>query len=376
MTGIPFEFQAADSRGYHGEAVWLVSLLNTGKFDQYLTYIGTNYSDMGYPFYLGLLYYILGENLFVPRLIKALISAYTCLLVYKIARNNFGEETGRMAGIMTMLLPNLIYYCGLHVKETEMLFLVVCFVFIADRLIRSRALGLRDIFLLGLAGASLFFFRTVLAGCMIGSVAMATALTSRRITNRSKRIVLLFFLVVGAFFIASTPISDNINEYLDASDQNLKSQMNNFATREDGKNKLARYGSRSIFLPFMVMAPFPTLINIPDQPNAMMLGGAYFTRNVYAFFVFIGLFALYKRKQLREHILILSVIFSYIFVLASSGFALSERFHLPLVPFLLILASYGISQMNQKNKKYYVPYLILISVIIISWNWFKIAGRS
>jgi CHASE2 domain-containing sensor protein len=107
-----------------------------------------------------------------------------------------------------------------------------------------------------------------------------------------------------------------------------------------------------------------------------MLGGAYFTRNVYAFFVLIGIYALYKRKQLREHILLLSVIFSYIFVLASSGFALSERFHLPLVPFLLILAAYGISQMNAKNKKYYVPYLVLICVIVIGWNWFKVAGRS
>ncbi|RCR67614.1 glycosyltransferase family 39 protein [Larkinella punicea] len=375
MTGQPFEFSAADSLTYHYEATWLVTLLKNNQWSVYSDHIGKNYSDMGYPLYLGLIYYTFGNYLLIPRLIKALLGSLTCILVYKIARNNFGENTGRIAGIMSMLVPNLIYYCGLNLKEIEMVFLVVLFVYQVDLQIRSREIKLTYLILIGGLGVSLFFFRTVLAGCLFCSLAIATFLTNQRITGLGKRLGLIVLLTVGAFFIATTPFGDNINQYIEASDQNLTSQMDNFATRE-GANKLARYGSRGIFLPFMLMAPFPTLVNIPDQPNAMMLGGAYFTRNVYAFFVFIGLFALYKRKQVREHILLLSVIFSYIFVLASSGFALSERFHLPLVPFLLILAAYGISQMNAKNKKYYVPYLVLICVIVIGWNWFKLAGRS
>lgn len=185
----------------------------------------------------------------------------------------------------------------------------------------------------------------------------------------------MILLIASVLIIFSTPIGNNINEYLKASDQNQTSQMDSFATR-DGANKLARYGSKGVFLPFMLIVPLPTLVYIADQPNAMMLAGAYFTRNVYAFFVFIALFALYRKKKLREHVLLLSVIFSYIFVLASSGFALSERFHLPLIPFLLILAAYGVSQMNRKNTKYFVPYLFFVSLLIIGWNLFKIVGRS
>lgn len=375
-TGKPFEFYTADAFGYHGEGQWLAGLMHDGKFDQYLVYIGKNYSDMGYPFYLGILYYIIGDNVFIARFIKAILGAYTCLFIYKLARNNFGESTGRMAGIMAMLLPNLIYYCGLHVKETEMVFLTVWFVYLGDKLIRARKIQARDVFWLALTGASLFFFRTVLATCLLGSLALATLFTSTRVSRMGKRTGLILLLGLGVYIIASTSISQAIDGYLKTSDQNLSSQMKNFSTRQDGSNRLAQYGSRGIFLPIMLMAPFPTLVNIPDQPNAMMLGGAIFTRNVYAFFVLVALITLYKRKLLRAHLLLLSVIFSYIFVLASSGFALSERFHLPLVPFLLTLAAYGISQMNQKNKKYYVPYLVLISAIVIGWNWFKIAGRS
>lgn len=375
MTGKPFEFNAGDSAGYHGEGVWLAGLLKAHQWDVYLAYIGKNYSDMGYPTYLGILYYFFGDGVLLPRLIKALLGSLTCLFVYKIARNNFEESTGRMAGIMAMLVPNLIYYTGLHLKETEMVYLVVCFVYLADQVIRARRIQLNRLLLLGALGLLLFYFRTVLAASLIGSVALAALLTSERVSAINRRSGLILLLMVGGFFLASTQIGKNMNEYLKASDKNLTTQMDNFATRKDA-NKLATYGSKGVFLPFMLIVPLPTLVYIADQPNAMMLAGAYFTRNIYAFFVFIALITLYKREQLREHVLLLAVIFTYIFVLASSGFALSERFHLPLIPFLLILAAYGVSQMNPKNKKYYVPYLVFIFLLVIGWNWFKVAGRS
>ena len=375
MTGQPFEFQSADSLGYHNEAIWLAGLLKDNKWSVYTAYIGKNYSDLGYPTYLGILYYLFGESVLLPRLIKVLLGSLTCLFVYKIARNNFGERTGRMAGIMAMLVPNLIYYCGLHVKETEMVFLTVWFVYLGDKLIRKRAIKLSDLSLIFIIGALLFLFRTVLAACLIGSLGLATLFTAKQVSIISRRIGLISVLALASLLIIVTPVGDNITEYLKASDESQTKQMWSFSVRE-GANKLAHHGSRGVFLPVMLIAPFPTLVYIYDQPNTMMLGGAYFIRNVYAFFVFVALFVLYRQKRLKEHVLLLSVIFSYVFVLASSGFALSERFHLPLVPFLLILAAFGVSKMDRKNTRYYVPYLVLVGVLIIGWNWFKLAGRA
>lgn len=374
MTGIPFEYGAADSGGYHGEAYWLAGLLQEGKFNKYIEYIGVNYDDMGYPLYLGVLYYFVGNSIIIARLIKALLGAYTCIYIYKIARNNFGEAVGRVAGILAMLLPNLIYYCGLHVKETEMVFLVVVFAYHADKLLRVSKFSFSSLFMILLLGAALFLFRTVLAVCLIASVGSAAFFVSKRISGLGKRIGLLLLLLLVGALILSTSLGDTIDGYIKASEQNLSSQMDNYSTTTNA-NKLAKYGSKSIFLPFMFMAPFPTLVDT-NQPNPMMLAGAFFTRNVYVFFVFLAFYALYKHKQLRNHILLFSILFSYLFVLASSGFALSERFHLPIVPFLLIFAAYGISQLTLKSKKYYIPYLVLVSVIVVGWNWFKLAGRA
>jgi hypothetical protein len=32
--------------------------------------------------------------------------------------------------------------------------------------------------------------------------------------------------------------------------------------------------------------------------------------------------------------------------------------------------------MNKKYASYYIPYLVIIGIIIIGWNWFKLAGRG
>ena len=84
-------------------------------------------SDVGYPLYLTALYKIVGSNVIIPRIIKALLSAYTCVLLYRLSQRTFGEDTARMVGIMSALMLNLIIYCGYHLKETEMLFLEVAF---------------------------------------------------------------------------------------------------------------------------------------------------------------------------------------------------------------------------------------------------------
>lgn len=375
MNGTSFEFEAADSGGYHNEALWIIDLFDHDEIQVYVKYIGNNYADMGYPTYLAIVYYLTFKSIIAARIIKALLGAYTCIMIYKIASSNFGESTGRLAGIMAMLFPNLIYYCGLHVKETEMVFLVVLFIHIADKVLYAKKLNFRNIIILVVIGAMLFLFRTVLAVCLIASFFVAIFFITKKVSSLGRKVGLILLMCIISIMIISSSLGDVINGYIKTSDQNLTSQMQNYAKREDGNNKLAKYGSKSIFMPLMLVGPLPTLVDT-GQLNTMMLSGGFFTRNIYAFFVFVALIVLYKKKLLRKHIFLLSALFSYLFVLGSSGFALSERFHLPAVPILLIFTAYGISQMNKNNKKYYIPYLIFISAIIIGWNWFKLAGRT
>lgn len=375
-TGIPFEFQAGDSLGYHGEADWIVGMTMSGDLGYYFKHYLTVYSDAGWPLTMAIIYILTFKSIIAVRLFNAVFSAWTIVLLYRLACRNFGETTGRITAIFAMLLPNLIFYTGLHLKETFMVFLLVAFAEKADIMVRSGKNHLQLIIQVILLGSSLFFFRTVLAVTAWFAMISALMLSDNRLIKTNRKIVYGIWIIISAIFLFSGQIYKEISNYTGERKTNLKSQMSEF-TLTQGGNELAKYGRTSIFVPLMLPAPLPTIVNIPGQENIMMFNGAFFTRNVYIFFVLLAMVMIVKRKIIRQHVLILVFLFSYLLVLANSGFALSERFHLPAVPFLLILAGYGVTQTTKRNAGYYfIPYLIVVSVIILGWNWFKLKGRG
>ena len=375
MTDQPFEFEARDSMGYHKEAVWIVDIFESGDIQYYFKDYLKGVSDSGFTLFLAFIYYFTAKSIFVARLIIAIAGAWTCVLIYNLARRNFGEISGRISAVLAMLLPTLIYYCGLHTKETIMVFFLVAFAERADYFLRQRTIKTWNILVVILLGASLFFFRTVLAAAAWFALFSALLFSADQLIGKARKAIYITWFAIASAVVISGQIRTEVEGYVKDRNTNQKAQMENYATTK-GANKLAKYGTASVFLPMMLFAPFPTLVYIEDQPNAMMINGNIFTRNVYAFFVLIALFTLYQKKLLTQHVLILALLLSYLVILALSGFALSERFHMPAVPFLLILAGYGITQMNNKNVKFYIPYLVVIGLVIIGWNWFKLAGRG
>ncbi|GAB2771884.1 hypothetical protein GCM10027275_13360 [Rhabdobacter roseus] len=376
MTGEPFEFEAADAKGYHEEAIWLLSLLKADQLPVYLAYSKGNYSDMGYVAYLTVLYSVFGDGILLVRLIKAVLSAYTCLLIYRLASRNFGESTGKIAGILALLSPNLIYYCGLHLKETEMVFLTIFFLERADLLIRSRQIPIPLLAAVLLLSLSLFFFRTVLGAVAMASLLLGLLLYSGRgKIGLGKKVGFGVVMVGLGLLLQGGRINAEIDRYWGDRDTNQQLSMQARANSKSG-NSLATYGNAAVFGPLILLAPFPTLVNIDTQQNQMLLNGGYYTRNIFAFFVLLSLVIFWKRDIIREHLLLLSFLFGYLAVLATSKFALAERFHLPILPVLLIFAAFGITQLDKKNVQYFTPYLVLISVLILAWNFFKVAGRG
>ena len=65
-------------------------------------------------------------------------------------------------------------------------------------------------------------------------------------------------------------------------------------------------------------------------------------------------------------------------VLALSPFAQSGRFHMPVIPMLMLFAAYGIqiAKTNGRMKRWLSIALVLELVACLVWNWFKLAGRG
>lgn len=376
MTGTPFEFSAGDSMWYDWMGRYGADIIwgKGGSWSEFFKY--AEVSDAGYPLYLSVLYAVSGKSILVSRIVKAVISSYTVLLVYRMARRTFGEESARITSVICILMPNLVYYCGLSLKETEMLFLTVLFIERADALFRRQSTRVWDIIELALIGVSTFFFRAVLCYVLFLTLVATVVLGSNRIKRGGKWAIegmLLVILGLIGYTNIGTSLYDS-TEYSNVQEQQVAS-MQWRAERKDG-NSYAKYASASVFAPLIFTIPFPTMVNIETQQNQQMIHGGNFVKNITSFFTILALILLLLTGKWRDNILPVAFVCGYLLVLAFSSFAQSERFHIPSLPFELMLASYAITNFKSKHRNWFTFWLVLIFVANIAWAWFKLRGRG
>lgn len=372
-TGIPFEFSAADALGYWEDAAWL----STERWSTIKDYIFTSrqtVSDSGYLFYLTMLYKVIGPNIFITRIIKCFWSIATVLLVYNLAKRNIGEEGGRLAAIMACFMPNLIFYCGLHLKETEMLFLMVAFLERADYLIRSRKYNVFTIAIPVLLAISLFTFRTVLGGAAVFSLVTALVFTNTSVIGRSKRIILIAWGLLAALTLTGGTIMNEAEGLWEQRDTN---QTNKRRTQTAKGNQWAKYATGTVMAPMMFVLPFPTMVDVDQQYNQQIISGGNYVRNFLGGFVLIAVFsAIFITKNWRNLSLIGSFVIAYLGIVSTSGFANSERFLLPGLPCLLIMAAYGMTLLDAKNYKIIKIWYWVVPVMAFAWAFFKLGSRG
>lgn len=372
-TGIPFEFDAADALWYYEESTGNIQTDLLTIWDYLFIHTDT-VSDSGYVFYLSLLAKVFGYSVFMPRLVNTLFSAATVVLIYLLAKRNIGEAGGRLAAIMACFFPNLIIYCGLHLKETLMIFLIVAYLERADYLIRSRRYNVLNIAVPILLAITLFTFRTVLGAVAIFSFATAVAFTRTQVIGRSKRIMFIAWGILAALTLAGGTITTEMEGLLEQRDTN---QSNKRAVQTAKGNQWAKYATGTVMAPMMFLLPFPTMVDVDHQYNQQILSGGNFVRNVLGGFVLIALFsALFITKNWRDLSLIGSFVIAYLGIVSTSGFANSERFLLPALPILLIMAAYGVTLLDAKNYKFIKSWYWAVPVMAVAWAVFKLGSRG
>lgn len=372
QTGQPFEYDAADSIGYHDEAEWLAGLSWHDEMD-YLFYRRSGYSDSGYPLYLTLLYRIIGPNIFLVRIIKSFISAFMCVLLYRLTSRNLGDKVGRLAAVLCAFMPNLYIYCGLHLKETEMLFLTIAFLERTDYVLRSEKVRFGNVAVPLLLCISLFFFRTALGAVATLSFFTALLFSSRRVATKARKWRVALWAVIAVAVMGGSAVVTEVETMI----QNRSSNQELKRYEQTSKGNLwAKYATGTLMAPLMFVMPFTTMVDTGQYSQLVMHGGN-FVRNFMGVFVLIGLFsAVFTKKNWRDLSLIGSFTIGYLLVISLSGFANSERFLLPGLPGLLIMAAYGISELNQRNFKWVKIWYIVVVMMQLGWAYFKLGSRG
>ena len=374
-TGKAFEYNAGDSLCYHPTAVYLSRCVLQGPIlyvFKYLNAYTMGWSDQGYPLWLTLIYTIFGRSLLTPRLFKALMSAYLCIVVYKLGTRTFGERTGRLAAVMMVFTPILIQICGLHTKEMEMIFLSILAFERMDFLIRSKKYTFWNIVVPILLTGLTFGFRTIIGMCLIFAFLVFVVVSSKDLVSKKGKIITIASTVVVflAFLLSPVGREMKIINYLKFKDLTYQSERYDSLGLKHNELAQSKYLAPGAF----VLPLAPMVEESPDH-NKMIHGSTY-VKNFLAFFAMLAIVIAFRQKKWRDFSLVGAYELSYLALIMFSFAANSERFHEPAVPLIVLMAAYAMTRLRHKDLKIFYVYCGMLFVALFVWNWLKLSARG
>ena len=338
--------------------------------------------DVGYPFWLAIISIIIpGESdVFVPFVVKCIVSAYCAVCVYHIAERHFGTGTARMAALFVALNPNLIYWCASMFKEAEMVFLCCLCVDLVDKTFSSgKKLTFRSLYPGVLVGFAIFFFRSVLAIVLFLAMFAHIVMASKRVMSNGKKIIAGVLVAATLFIGIGDQLQSQAEQMMESAQSDMQKENMEWMARREGGNSFAKYASATVFAPLIFTIPFPTFnVSLESQILQRQLAGGSYIKNIFSFFVIWVLIMMLISGEWRRHVFIIAYTGGYLVTLVMSEFAQSGRFHMPIWPMLMLFSAYGIqmAKTNPRMKRWFPIVLVVEVFACLIWNWYKLAGRG
>lgn len=348
-------------------------------FSVYIEKLGVAFDDMGYITYLSFLYMLTGgvSSVVIPLILKAVMGAYTCVFAYRIATRHFGYDVGRLTGVFCALQFNMIWWCGSMMKETEMVFFAMAFFNILDGMVEEGKVNAKRVVSACFIGIFLFSFRMVLGAVCIASMMLAIVFASKRKIGSSTKVLTVLMVAVLLGLSMGSLLKESMTEMAERALSDSQSVNMEWRAEREGGNSFAKYAGAAVFAPMIFTLPFPTMVYTqPDQEMIMQVNGGNYVKNILSFFVILSVITLLLHGEWKKHLMPLAFTCGYLLSLVVSEFAQSGRFHMPIMPFEMMFAAYGLQLMNRRNIRWFDWALWAEFAICVGWSWFKLAGRG
>ena len=122
----------------------------------------TSFFEPLYPLFSAGAYLLFGDKFFFHRLLLALMSSLTCLLVFGIGRRLFSENAGVIAGLLSAVYPYFIFYTVVLMSETFLIFFMALTLYLFVRLRNDP--GWKFALLFGISLGLTFLTRSIILG--------------------------------------------------------------------------------------------------------------------------------------------------------------------------------------------------------------------
>lgn len=358
-----------------------------------------------YPFFLFLIYSIFGHNFQAALIIQAVLGAITCLLIFLLAREIFKD---RKTAILSGAICAVYYY---FIREGERLwteplfiFLVILLVFSYLRLITARSIAYAILF--GISSAALVLTRPV--ALFLPLIFVAVEFLRGRYWQkgiffssiRYLAVAMVFFIVpIGLwagrnsivqkeFVLVATGggrnFYESFNPYegkkygITVIDETIRrgdnlpteASKDRFYFEEGVKSISKKSWAELLRLIVLRAATFWSLMDWGAMGNGMAVFN--FCTSFILPFSLIGLI-LSRRNKLVLICFVIPITYFFLFSMLFMGL---PRFRLPIEPFLVALASYGIVRFFRKFTNKAIPSFVILAWLCFNFTLFINSGYT
>ncbi len=401
-----------DASGYDKIAV---NLLENNGFStsESFPYAPDIFRTPMYPFFLAAFYTIFGYKPYMAILFQLIIGSMTCILTYKIAGIFFNEKIAFLAGLLTAFEYSSILYSNKLLTDTLFTFLLIVHIYFLVKFLttnKNKWLVYSGVFL-GVSTlcrlVSVYFFIFLIA---IFFLHFRKSL--RKGIIKYSILTLVFLLTITPWMVRNYTVSgkflvSSVQERVwywhlprlikslsieGSSSQQIERVPNPNGDPSETRNEnmgmsterniidaglpdAKRYIAGMVrFFTILGSSQYPQMLGLPYyriKPNAAVLEGAkiaiqkknilewFFICFSLSFLIFLystmcfGIYAAIREKNFLKIALFISII-AY-FVIATGPVSFTERYRLPIMPYIILLSGYGINQLRRRFREYKAP---------------------
>lgn len=400
---------AGDATGYHKIAV---NLLENNGFStsESFPYAPDISRTPVYPFFLAALYAIFGYKPYMAILFQLIIASMTCILIYKIAKIFFNEKIAFLAGLLTAFEYSGILYSNQLLTDTLFTFLFIVHIYFLVKFLTTNNnkglvysgvfLGVSTLcrvvsvyFLIFLIAVFFLHFRKSLPKAII-KYSILTLVFLLTITPWMVR----NYTVSGKFLVSSVqegvwywhlprlikslPIERSSSQQIKRvpNPKRDPSKTGNENLGMSTERKIINAGLPDAKRYIAGMFRFFTILG--SSQYSQMLGLPYYRIKSSAgpleratiaiqkksilewfficfslsFLIFLystmcfGIYAAIREKKFLKIALFISII-AY-FAIATGPVSFTERYRLPIMPYIILLSGYGMNQLQRRFREY------------------------
>jgi 4-amino-4-deoxy-L-arabinose transferase-like glycosyltransferase len=180
-----------------------VDILSYSSFGEQILHKGIYfieaYNAPGYPVFLSIIYFVFGKSFIAVYVLQSLLGTLTTYLIYLIGYKMYGKSAGLCAACLSLLYWPLWLYSGILMSETLFIFLMLSGVYFFLLLLESEK---TYIFVLCAASFSLSTLTRSINMVMIVLIPLLFIFIKRKL---NKRIIFKFILFIIAFSVIIAP---------------------------------------------------------------------------------------------------------------------------------------------------------------------------